>query len=140
MYLQSYLFYDGRCQEALDFYTSAIGAKVESLMRFRDSPEPPDPKSMPHGSGDNVMHASFRVGDSVVLASDGFGRGKPVFQGFGLALTVASDAEAERMYAALASGGSVQQPLTRTFFASSFGMVTDKFGVMWMVITESAGS
>ena len=80
MYIQPYLFFDGRCQEALDYYVSALGAKVEMLMKFKDSPEPPDPKHAP-ASGDNVMHASFRIGDSVVMASDGFGKGKPVFQG-----------------------------------------------------------
>jgi PhnB protein len=133
MYIQPYLFFDGRCQEALDYYVSALGAKVEMLMKFKDSPEPPDQK-MAQVSGDNIMHASFRIGDTVVMASDGFGKGKPVFQGFALSLAVNSVAEADRYFSALAKGGTIQQALTKTFFAPSFGMVTDKFGVPWMVI------
>ena len=133
MYIQSYLFFDGKCQEALDYYVSALGAKVEMAMKFKDSPEPPDQK-MAQVSGDSIMHASFRIGDSVLMASDGFGKGKPVFQGFALSLAVNSVAEADRYFSALAKGGSIQQPLTKTFFAPSFGMVTDKFGVPWMVI------
>jgi len=133
MYIQPYLFFDGRCQEALDYYVSALGAKVEMAMKFKDSPEPPDQK-MAQVSGDNIMHASFRIGDSVVMASDGFGKGKPVFQGVSLSLAVNSVADADRYFSALAEGGTIQQPLTKTFFAPSFGMVTDKFGVPWMVI------
>jgi PhnB protein len=134
MYIQPYLFFDGRCQEALDFYASALGAKVEAVIRYKDSPEPPDPAKVPPGAANNVMHASFRIGDTVVLASDGFGKGNPVFQGFSLALWVKSDAEADRQFSALAKDGKVSQPLVKTFFASSFGMVTDKFGVPWMVV------
>ena len=133
MYVQPYLFFDGRCQEALDYYVSALGAKVEMAMKFKDSPEPPDQK-MAQVSGDNIMHASFRIGDTVLMASDGFGKGKPVFQGVSLSLTVNSVADADRYFSALAKGGTIQQPLTKTFFAPSFGMVTDKFGVQWMVI------
>jgi len=133
MYIQPYLFFDGRCQEALDYYVSALGAKVEMAMKFKDSPEPPDQK-MAQVSGDNIMHASFRIGDSVVMASDGFGKGKPVFQGVSLSLAVNSVADADRYFSALAKGGTIQQALTKTFFAPSFGMVTDKFGVPWMVI------
>jgi PhnB protein len=133
MYIQPYLFFDGRCQEALDYYVSALGAKVEMAMKFKDSPEPPDQK-MAQVSGDNIMHASFRIGDSVLMASDGFGKGKPVFQGVSLSLAVNSVADADRYFSALAKGGTIQQPLTKTFFAPSFGMVTDKFGVPWMVI------
>ena len=133
MYIQPYLFFDGKCQEALDYYVSALGAKVEMAMKFKDSPEPPDQK-MAQVSGDNIMHASFRIGDSVIMASDGFGKGKPVFQGVSLSLAVNSVADADRYFSALAKGGTIQQPLTKTFFAPSFGMVTDKFGVPWMVI------
>jgi PhnB protein len=135
MYIQPYLFFDGRCQEALDFYRGALGAEVGTLVRFKDSPEPPDPAKVPPGSADNIMHAEIRIGDSVVMASDGFGKGKPVFQGFSLSLAVKSDAEADRCFSALAKDGKITQPLVKTFFASSFGMVTDKFGVPWMVAT-----
>ncbi len=134
MYIQPYLFFDGRCEEALDFYKSALGAEVTMLMRFKDSPEPPDPKMVPAGSENNVMHASFRIGDTVVMASDGFGKGKPTFQGFALSLSVASDAEADRKFSALAKGGRIDAPLSKTFFSSNFGMVADRFGVPWMVI------
>jgi PhnB protein len=138
MYIQPYLFFDGRCQEALDFYVSALGAKVEALIRFKDSPEPPDPAKVPPGAANNIMHSSFRIGDSVVMASDGFGKGNPVFQGFSLSISVTSDAEADRLFSAIAKNGKITQPLVKTFFASSFGMVTDKFGVPWMVVTSPA--
>ena len=133
MQVQPYLFFDGRCEEALDFYRSALGAEVTSLHRFKDSPEPHAPGMIPSGAENKVMHASFRVGSTTVLASDGRCTGHPSFQGFSLSLTVPNDAEAERLFAALGQGGQVQMPLTKTFFSSRFGMVADRFGVSWMV-------
>jgi PhnB protein len=133
MQVQSYLFFDGRCEEAVEFYRSALGAQVIMLMRFKDSPGPHDPGMCPAGAEDKVMHMSFRVGDTTVLASDGRCQGRPSFQGFALSHTVASDAEAERRFAALADGGQVQMPLRKTFFSSRFGMVADRFGVSWMI-------
>jgi PhnB protein len=130
MQVQPYLFFDGRCEEALEFYRGALGAKVEALMRFKESP---DPRSAPEGGGDKVMHSSFRIGETTVLASDGHCTGKPSFQGFALSLNVSDDAEAKRLFEALSDGGAVQMPLSKTFFASSFGMVADRFGVTWMV-------
>jgi len=137
MDVQPYLFFNGKCEEALDFYKTAIGAKVDMVMRFSESPEKPPEGAMPAGSENKVMHASFHVGDSHIMASDGHCAGKPSFQGFGLSLDAKSDAEAEKLFGALSKGGQVQQPLTKTFFASKFGMVSDKFGVMWMVIAEA---
>jgi PhnB protein len=131
MKLQPYLFFDGRCDEALDFYHRALGAEVITLMRFKESP---DPGSAPAGSADKVMHASLRIGDTTVMASDGRCLGQPNFQGFALSLTAADDAEGERLFAALAAGGQVQMPMTKTFFASRFGMVADRFGVSWMIL------
>jgi PhnB protein len=133
MQVQPYLYLDGRCEEALEFYRRALGAEVTSLMRYEDSPEPPPPGMVPPGSGRKVMHASFRVGQTVLLASDGSCGGKLDFKGFSLSLTAANDAEAERLFAALAEGGQVQMPLTKTFFSSRFGMVADRFGMSWMV-------
>jgi PhnB protein len=133
MQVQPYLFFDGRCEEALEFYRAALGAEVTSLHRFKDSPEPHAPGMIPPGADNKVMHASFRVGGTTVLASDGRCAGHPSFQGFSLSLTVANDALAERLFAALGQGGQVQMPLTRTFFSSRFGMVADRFGVSWMV-------
>jgi PhnB protein len=130
--LQPYLFFDGRCDEALDFYRKAIGAEVTALMRFKDSPEPS--MACPGVSPDKVMHASFRFGDTTVMASDGRCSGKPSFQGFSLSLSVPTEAEADKLFAALANGGQVQAPLTKTFFSKKFGMVADRFGVGWMVI------
>jgi PhnB protein len=130
MQVQPYLFFDGRCEEAVEFYRRALGAEVTMLMRFKESP---DPASVPAGGEDKVMHMSFRIGESTVLASDGQCLGGPTFQGFSLSLTVSDDAEAERIYAALADGGRVQMPLAKTFFSSRFGMVADRFGVSWMV-------
>ena len=134
MQVQPYLFFDGRCEEAVEFYKKALGAKMEMFMRFKDSPEPPQPGMCAPGSENKVMHASFRIGDTVVMASDGRCEGKPSFQGFSLSLTAANDAEAERLFAAVADGGQVQMPLAKTFFSSSFGMVADRFGVSWMII------
>jgi PhnB protein len=131
--VQPYLFFDGRCEEALEFYRGAIGATVDMMMRFKESPEP---AHAPAGAGDKIMHAAFRVGETQILASDGHCAGKPVFQGFGLALNARNDAEAEKLFGAVGAGGQVLQPLIKTFFASKFGMVADRFGIMWMVIAE----
>ena len=136
MLVQSYLFFDGRCEEALEFYRKKLGAEVTMLMRFKDSPEPHQPGMVSPGSENKVMHASFRIGETTVMASDGRCLGKPSFQGFALSLTVADNAEAERMFAALGDGGQVQMPLTKTFFSSRFGMVVDRFGVSWMVLVK----
>jgi PhnB protein len=133
MLVQPYLFFDGRCEEAVEFYRRAIGAEVEMLMRFRDSPEPAQPGMVAPGSENKVMHAALRIGDTMVLGSDGRCLGQPNFQGFALSLTAANDAEADRLFAALAEGGQVQMALTKTFFSSRFGMVADRFGVSWMV-------
>jgi len=136
MLVQSYLFFDGRCEEALEFYRKKLGAEVTMLMRFKDSPEPHQPGMVSPGSENKVMHTSFRIGETTVMASDGRCLGKPNFQGFALSLTVADDAQAERMFAALGDGGQVQMPLTKTFFSSRFGMVADRFGVSWMVLVK----
>jgi PhnB protein len=133
MQVQPYLFFDGRCEEAVEFYRSTIGAEVTMLMRFKDSPDPHEHSMVPPGAADKVMHVSLRIGETTVLASDGQCLGRPSFQGFALSLTVPDEAEAERLFAALADGGQVQMPLTKTFFASRFGMVVDRFGVSWMI-------
>jgi len=133
MKLQTYLMFDGRCEEAIEFYKRTLGAEVTAFKRYGENPEgcengPPVP-------ADKVMHSALRIGDTVVFASDGMCSGKPSFQGFSLSLTAASDAEAARLFDALgAGGGQVQMPLAKSFFASSFGMVADKFGVSWMVL------
>ncbi len=137
MQVQPYLFFDGRCEEALEFYRKALGAEVATLMRFTDNPEPPQPGMCPPGSENKVMHASFRIGDTTVMASDGRCTGQPSFKGFSLALAASNDGEAEKLFAALADGGQVQMPLTKTFFSSRFGMVADRFGVSWMIIVMS---
>ena len=136
--LQSYLFFDGRCEEAIEFYKKALGAEVEMMMRFKDSPEPPQPGTCgAPGSENKIMHASLKIGDTSVMASDGQCNGKPSFQGFSLSLTVPDEAEAERLFKALSDGGQVQMPLTKTFFSPRFGMVADRFGVSWMVLVAA---
>jgi PhnB protein len=137
MPIQPYLFFEGRCEEALGFYRRAVGAEVTALMRYKESP---DPAMITPGTEDKVMHASFRVGESTVMASDGRCQGPASFQGFSLSLTVPDEAAAERTFKALGDGGQVQMPLTRTFFSPSFGMVADRFGVSWMVYVEPAAS
>ena len=134
MQVQPYLFFDGRCEEALAFYRKTLGAEIGMMMRWKDSPEPCPEGTIPPGSENKVMHASVKIGDTMVMASDGRCGGAPNFQGFSLSLDVADDAEAKRLFDALSDGGQVQMPLGKTFFASSFGMVADRFGVSWMVI------
>ena len=137
MKVEAYLFFDGRCEEAVEFYKKALGAEVTMLMRFKDSPEPQQPGMVPPGSENKIMHVSFLIGDSTVMASDGRCTGQTNFQGFSLSLTVANDAEAERKFAALAEGGQVQMPLTKTFWSPRFGMVVDRFGLGWMISVAS---
>jgi len=134
--IQSYLFFDGRCEEALEYYRTALGAKVTALIRYKDSPEPPPPGCVPPGGENKVMHSNFTVGSTQVMASDGRCGGNPTFEGFALSLAVADSAEAERRFSALADGGRVEMPLGKTFFSPCFGMVVDRFGVFWMVIVQ----
>jgi PhnB protein len=119
------------------FYHGALGAEMTMLVRFKDSPEPPQPGMCPLGSDDKVMHASFRIGDTAVMASDGPCQGRPSFQGFSLSLTVPEEAEAKRLFATLADGGQVQMPLSKTFFSPCFGMITDRVGVSWMIVVAA---
>ena len=134
MQVQPYLFFEGRTEEALEFYRKALGAEVTALMRFKECPEPPGEGGCAPTSPDKVMHSSFRVGDTTIMASDGRCSGTSSFQGFALSINATDDAHAERVFAALSDGGQVQMPLGKTFFASRFGMVADRFGVSWMVI------
>jgi len=136
MQTQVYLFFDGRTEEALDFYKKTLGAEVEMLMRFKDAPGPSDPNCQPPSNPNGVMHSSFRLGDQQIMASDGNSGGKAEFKGFSLSLAVKDEAEADRVFNALAQGGQVQQPLMATFFSPKFGMVQDKFGVGWMVLVS----
>jgi PhnB protein len=136
MKIEPYLFFDGRCDEAIEFYKSAVGAEVTMLMRFKDSPEPPDKSMCPGVLPEKVMHANLKIGESTVMCSDGQCAGKPAFQGVALSLGVKNAADAERLFAALGKGGQVQMPLGKTFWSPAFGMLADKFGVSWMVIAE----
>jgi PhnB protein len=140
MQVQAYLFFDGRCEEAVEFYRGALGAEVEMLLRYKDSPEPPPPGMVPPGSENRVMHASLRIGETTVMASDGECQGRPSFQGFSLSLALTDVAQADRYFNALADGGQVQMPLAETFWSPRFGMVTDRFGVSWMVNVVGPGA
>jgi len=133
MQIQPYLFFDGRCEEAIEFYRGAVGAEVTMLMRFKENPEA-TAGCMPPGAEDKVMHASFQIGDSTVMGSDGRNEGKPNFHGFALSISAPNETEADKMFAALGEGGQVTLPMTKTFFSPRFGMLTDKFGVGWMII------
>lgn len=139
MKAEPYLMFEGRCEEALEFYKSALNAQITTLMRYKDHPEPAAGSGCGEGGGpgptpEMVMHAAFTVGGTQLLASDGMGSGKTSFQGISLALSPADEAEAQRTFNALAEGGQVQMPLAKTFFSSAFGMVADRFGVPWMVV------
>ena len=138
--VQPYLFFEGYCQEALEFYGRALGAEVLMLMRYKESPDPPPSGMVPAGWEDKVMHASFRIGETTVMASDGCSPDKLTFQGFSLAVTVATSAEADRIFAALAEGGQVRMALTKTFWSPRFGMVADRFGVGWMIMVAGEGA
>ena len=137
MQVQPYLQFDGRCEEAIEFYKSALGAKVEAIMRFKDGP---DCMEMPAGTADKVLHSCFRIGDSTIMASDGYCKGNPDFQGFSLTTQAPDKAEADRLFKALEPGGQVQMPLSETFFSPRFGMVADRFGVSWMIVTMPDGA
>ena len=133
MHIESYLFFNGRCEEAIEFYKRALGAEVVMMMRNKEAPEKPPPGMLPPGSDDKIMHATLRIGGSNLMLSDGHCDGKPVFNGFSLSLDAADEAEARRLFGALAEGGTVQMPLAKTFWSPSFGMLADRFGVGWMV-------
>ncbi|MDB5172842.1 MAG: hypothetical protein JWO87_2132 [Phycisphaerales bacterium] len=130
MRVEPYLFFNGRCEEAVEFYRKSVGAEVTQMMRYKESP---DQSMCAPMSGDKVMHMSFRIGETNILASDGECNGKPTFQGFALSLTAPDAAAAERLFASLGAGGQVQMPLTKTFFSAAFGMLADRFGVSWMI-------
>jgi PhnB protein len=135
MKVQPYVFFDGKCDEALQFYQRALGAKVTALMRFSEAP---DQSQIKPESKNKVMHAAFQVGDTEILASDGYCLGAPAFQGFALTIHAADGAEALKLFTGIAEGGKIQMPLEKTFFAAKFGIAVDKFGVNWMVMTEKA--
>jgi len=139
MQVQPYLFFDGRCEEALDFYKTSLGAKVDMLMRFKEAPaEGQDPNTCgAPGNAEKIMHAAFQIGDTTVMASDGYAKGHPEFKGFSLSLAAKDEADAKRIFAALGESGQVQMPMMKTFFSPCFGMVADKFGVGWMVIVPA---
>ena len=135
MKVQAYISFGGRCEEALTFYKKSVGAEVTSLMRWKDSPDAT--MKPPPGYEEKVMNAAFRIGESKLMADDGMGAKEAEFKGMKLAIVVTDDAEAKRVFTALAEGGSVQMPLAKTFWASSFGILTDKFGVPWMVNVDA---
>ena len=144
MKVQSYLFFEGRCDEALAFYKKALGAEVVQLMRYSEAPEMPHSSDADTSCGgaapaaDKVMHAVVRIGETELMASDGRCSGQPEFKGIMLALTAATDAQARQWFDALADGGQVMQPLMPTFFSSSFGMLADRFGVGWLLVVAPA--
>jgi len=133
MQVQPYLFFNGRCSEAMEFYQKALGARIDRVLRFNEAPQPPPANQLPPGWGDKVMHASFHIGDTEVMASDAMSQEPAAFNGFSLSLEVANEAEADRLFAALTDGGQVRMPLGKTFFSPRFGMGVDRFGVHWMV-------
>lgn len=133
MMIQPYLYFNGNCEEAIGFYAKAVGAKVDSILRFRDSPEAFREGGIPPGQENKTMHTSFHLGDSTVMASDGCGSEGSGFRGFSLSYTVPAEADADRVFAALAEGGKVIMPLGKTFWPPRFGMLTDRFGISWMI-------
>lgn len=137
--IQPYLFFNGNCEQAVEFYGKALGAEVEMMMRFKDSPEPHPPGMLAPGWENKVMHTSFSIGQTTVMASDGCGTENSGFQGFSLSLAVANEAEADNAFAALADGGQVRMPLAKTFWSPRFGMLQDRFGIGWMISVTPPG-
>jgi PhnB protein len=135
MHVQPYLFFHGRCEEAVEFYRKALGAEAIELLRYSDSPEPAPAGMLPPGWERKIMHGTFRLGDTTIMVSDGHQATGAAFQGFALAITVQSEKEADRLFGGLADGGRVGMPLAKTFWSPRFGMVTDRFGIQWMVST-----
>lgn len=131
--VQPYLFFNGKCEEAVEFYKKALGAEVQLMMRYKESPEPPKPGMLPPGFESKIMHTSFRVGETVVMASDGCSTENPKFEGFSLSVSVPTEADADRVFTALSKDGQVRMPLSKTFWSPRFGMVQDRFGIGWMV-------
>jgi len=131
--VQAYLFFNGNCEQAVEFYRKALGAEVEFMIRYKESPEPPPPGMVPPGFENKIMHTSFSIGQTTVMASDGCSGEKANFDGFSLSLSVPTEAEANRAFAALSEGGQVKMPLTKTFWSPRFGMLEDRFGIGWMV-------
>jgi PhnB protein len=134
MQVQSYLNFGGRCEEALAFYKKSLGAEVTMMMRMKEVPDPA--MKAPPGMDEKIMHSAFKIGDTTLMASDGMGPGKAEFKGMTLSINLKDVAEAKRVFAALSDGGSVQMPLMKTFWTSSWGLLTDQFGVPWMVNVE----
>ena len=137
--IQPYLFFNGTCEQAGEYYRKALGAQVEMTMRYKESPEPPPPGRIPPGFENKIMHTSFRIGSTTIMASDDCSGAAAKFEGFSLALSVATEAEADHAFNALADGGKVQMPLNKTFWSPRFGMVTDRFGIGCMVSVPSPG-
>jgi PhnB protein len=135
MHVQPYLYFHGRCEDAVEFYRTALGAHAIELLRFKDAPQPVPPDALPPGYDDKIMHGTFQVGETTVMVSDGGVSAADGFTGFSLAITVTAEAEADRIFTALAEGGQVGMPLGKTFWSPRFGTVTDRFGVTWMVNT-----
>lgn len=137
MKVQPYLFFEGRTEEALEFYRRALGAEVLMLMRFSESPDPVPPGMIPAGAENKVMHASFAIGGAEIMASDGRCAGTTNFGGISVSLSVPDEETADRFFAALSEGGQVQMPIGRTFWSPRFGVVADRFGVSWMIGVEA---
>jgi len=137
MLVQPYLFFNGRCEEAISFYRDTLGAEVVAIMRYKDNPHSPPPGMVPEGWGDKIMHSSLNIGGSNVMASDRPQSAEPGFAGFSLSLSLEDEGKGAKIFAALAEAGQVRMPFEKTFFAKRFGVVADKFGVGWMIHVAS---
>lgn len=133
--VQPYLFFEGRCEEAIEFYKKAVGAEVQMILRFKESPEGP-PGGIQPGTENKILHAQIRIGQTLIMMSDSRCSGKPAFEGFFLSITVPTPAEVDPLYNGLLEGGQTRMPLAKTFFSPRFGMVLDKFGVGWMILAQ----
>ena len=133
MQLNPYLFFNGQCEEAFKFYADCLGGQIEAMMSHAGTPAE---EHVPAEWRDKIMHARLSVGDQVLMASDAPPEHYQKPQGFSVSIGIKDPAEAERIFNALAENGTVQMPLQQTFWARSFGMCVDRFGIPWMINCE----
>jgi PhnB protein len=130
MQLNSYLMFDGRCEEAFQFYTQVLGGKIEAIMKHTGTPAE---QHAPPEWRDKILHACLNVGGTKLMGSDMPPDSYEEPKGSFVNINVEDPAAAERIFHALEEGGAVRMPIAKTFFAERFGMVVDRFGVAWMV-------
>ncbi len=136
MKITAYLSFDGQCEAAFKFCTEALGGEISGLFKYGGSPMA---DQVPPECANQVMHATLILKDQAIMAADVPGRYETP-RGFSMTIGLGDAAEAERIFEALSEGGKVKMPLQETFWAARFGMLTDRFGIPWMINCETTNS